>query len=68
MKLEIQLWQPLPPPQYDPSPRRSPAAGTALDEPGVSHPKMQQTEHEGTFPFQAGVDGFLHVGCKRILE
>ena len=27
---------------------------------------MQQTEQKGTFPFQAGVDGFLHVDCTRV--
>ena len=27
---------------------------------------MQSTEQEGTFSFQAGVDGFLHVECTRI--
>ena len=35
LRLEVLLSQPLPPPQYGLSPRRSPAAGTGLDEPGV---------------------------------
>ena len=31
LRLKVLLLQPLPPPQYDLSPRRSPAAGTGLD-------------------------------------
>ena len=38
LRLEVLLSQPLPPPQHDSSPRRSPAAGTGLDEPGVPQP------------------------------
>ena len=41
-------------------------AGTGLNEPGVLHPEIYQTEQEGTFPFQAGVNGFLHIDCMRI--
>ena len=33
-----------------PSPRRSHAAGTGLDEPGVPHDVTQQTEQDRTFP------------------
>ena len=44
LRQEVLLSQPLPPPQYDLSPRRSPAAGTGLDEPGVPHPETKQTE------------------------
>ena len=68
LRLEVLLSQPLPPPQYDLSPRRSPAAGTGLDEPGMPHPEMQQMEQEGTFPFQAGVDDVLRVDCTKIPE
>ena len=64
LRMEAPLSQP--PLQYNLSPRRSPAAVTGLDEPGVPHPGMLQTEHEGTFPFQACVDGFLHDNCMRI--
>ena len=59
LRLEVPLSKLPPPPQYDLSPRRSPAAGTRLDEPGVPQTEIQQTEQEGTFPFQAGVDDFL---------
>lgn len=38
-----------------------------LDEPEV-HTEVPQTEQEGTFPFQADVDGFLSVDCTRILD
>ena len=68
LRIEVLLLQPLPPSQYDLPPRRSPATSTGLDEPGESHPEMQQTEQEETFPFQAGVDGFLHVDCMGIPE
>ena len=69
LTIEVLLPQPPPPPHYDLLPRRSPAAGTALDEPRVLHTKIQQTELDGTFPFfQAGVDGFLRVDCTRIPE
>ena len=68
LRLQILLSQPPPPPQHDVSPRRSPAAGTWLDEPGVPHTVMQQTVQEGTFPFHSGVDGFLHVNCTSIPE
>ena len=61
LRLEILLSQP-------PQRRRSHAVGTGLDEPGVPHPEMQQTEQGGTFSFQAGFDGFLHVDCSRIPE
>ena len=68
LRLEDLLSKPLPPTQYDLSPRRSPSAGTGLNEPGVPHPEMQQMEQEGTFPFQAGADGFLYVDCMRTPE
>ena len=68
LRLKVLLSQPLLQPQNSLSPRRSPAAGTGLDEPGVPHPEMQQTKQEGTFPFQAGIDGFLHIDCMRIPE
>ena len=61
LKLEILLAQIPPPPQYELLPRRSPAAGTGLDEPEVPHPVTQQTEQEITFPLQVGVGGFFHV-------
>ena len=64
----IILSKPPPPPQYDLSPQRSPAAGTRLDEPGVPHILRQQTEKEETFLFQAGFDVFLRVDCTRIPE
>ena len=34
----------------------------------VPYAVRQQTEQEGTFPFQAYVDGFLHVNCTKIPE
>ena len=68
LRLEVLLSQPLRPPQYNSSPRRSPAAGAGLDEPGVSHTEMQQTERDRTLPFQAGTDSFSHDGCIRILK
>jgi hypothetical protein len=39
-----------------------------LDELGVLHTVTQETKQEGAFPFQAGVGGFLCVGCTKILE
>ena len=68
LRLDVLLSLPLPPPQYDLPPRRSPAAGMGLDKPGVPHLDIQQTEQEGTFLFQVGVDGFLHVDRMRISE
>ena len=68
LRIGVLLSQPLPPPQYDVLPLRRPAAGTGLDEPGEPHPEMKQTKQGGTFPFQADVDGFLHVNCTRIQE
>ena len=68
MGLEILFSQSPPPPQYDLSPRPPLATGTGMDKPGVPHPKMQQTEHEGTFIFQVGVDPFLPVDCTMIPE
>ena len=41
LRLEILFSQPPTPPQYDALPRRSPAAGTWLDEPGVPHAVTQ---------------------------
>ena len=46
LRLEILLAQLPLPPQYDLSPRRSPATGTRLDEPGVPHTVTQQSEQE----------------------
>ena len=46
LRLEVLLSQPSLPPRYDLSPRRSPEAGMGLDEPGVPHPEMKQTEQE----------------------
>ena len=63
MRSDFFFSQPEPPPQYDVLPRRSPVAGTGLDEPGVSHAVMQQTEQEESFSFQADIDGFLQVNC-----
>ena len=57
VRMEIVLSQPAPPPQCDSSPRRSPAVGTGLDEPGVSRAGTQPTEKEGIFPLQASLDG-----------
>ena len=68
LRLDVLLSQSLPQPQHDVSPRRSAAAGTGSNEPGVAHPVMQQTEQERTFPFQADADGVLHVDCMRIPE
>ena len=69
MRLKIPLSsQPPPPPHYESSPRRSHAAGTGLDEPGVPHTEIHQEEQEGTFPFEAGVDGILRIGCTKISE
>ena len=66
LRLKIPFSQPAPPPQYDTSPRRSPAVCTGSDESGLPHAETQQTtEREGIFPFQASVDGFLHVDCTR---
>ena len=58
LKLENLFLQSSPPPHYDLSPRRSSAAGTGLDKPGVPLPEIQQTVQERTFLFQAGIDGF----------
>ena len=62
-KMEILLLEPPPPPQDDSSPRKLYAAGTRLDEPGVSHAVTHKMEQEETCPFQADVDGFLQVDC-----
>ena len=51
--MEIVFSQPAPPPQWDLSPRRSPAW---LDEPRAPHAETQSTEREGIFP-QASIDG-----------
>ena len=29
----------------------------------MPHAVTQETEEEGTFPFQANVDGFMHLNC-----
>ena len=62
-RMENVLSQPAPPPQFDSSPRRSPAIGTGSDEPGVSRAGTESTEREYTFPLQASIGSFLHV-CK----
>ena len=51
-RMETVHSQPAPPPQYDLSPRRSPAVGTASDEPGVSRAESQSTEKEVFFLFK----------------
>ena len=66
--MEVLFSQPLSPLQYDLPPRWSPVAGTGLDKPREPHAEMQQAEQGGTFPFQAGVDDFLHVNCMKIPE
>ena len=68
VRLEILLSEPPLPPQYDISPRRSPAVSTGLDRPGVPQTELQQTEQKETFYFQAGGDDFLHVDCMKISE
>ena len=77
--MEIILSQPAPLPQYDPSPRRLPAAGTGSekpgtpqrspaigmgsDEPGVLRAETPSTAREGIFLVQASVDGFSRSNC-----
>ena len=68
LKLKVLLSQLPPPPQYYLSPRRSPAAATGWAKPGVPHPEMQQMAQEGIFPFQVGVNGFLHVDSFKVPE
>ena len=63
LRVGIIFLKPPPPPHYDLLPRQSHAAGTGFDKPGVSHAATQPSEKEGTFPFQAVVDHFLHVAC-----
>ena len=46
LRKEILLWQPAPSPQCDSSPRRLPAVGTWLNEPGTPHAESQSTERE----------------------
>ena len=57
LRMEIALSQPVPPPQRESSPRRPPAIGTGLDEPGAPHAETQSTEREGISPLQASLDG-----------
>ena len=59
LSLGILFLKPPPSPQNNLSPRRSPAVGRELDEPGVPHTEFEQTEQEGMFPFQNGVNGVL---------
>ena len=69
VRLEISFSQPVPSPECDSSPRRSPAIGTGSDEPRVPRAETQQsTEQAILFPLQASVDGFLHVDCTRNLD
>ena len=63
LRIKFVLSQPAPPLQCNSSPRRSPAVGTESDEPGVLRAESQSAKREGIFPFQASVDGFLHVSC-----
>ena len=58
LMMEILLSQPAPPPQCDSSPRRSPAVGTGLNEPGVSRAGTQSTEKEEKLSLQASLGGF----------
>ena len=60
LRVETLLSQPAPP-LCDSSPRRLPAVGTWLNEPGTPHAESQPTEREGYFPLQVSVGGFLHV-------
>ena len=53
LRMEILPSQPVPPPQCYPSPRRSPAVGTGLDEPGLPRAETQSREGEGTFPLSS---------------
>ena len=50
LRIKIVFSQPAPPPQCGSSPRRSPAVGTGLDEPGALRTEMQSMEREGIFP------------------
>ena len=61
--MEILLSQSAPLPQYDSSPRWSPAVGTRLNELGVSRAGTQSTEKEENFPLQASLGGFLLFSC-----
>ena len=64
LRLKILFSEPLPSLQHDLSPRQSHAAGTGLDEPRGPNAVTQENEQEeGIFPFQADVDGSLHVNC-----
>ena len=47
----------MPPPQCGSSPRRLPAVGTGLNEPGAPHAEIQSTEREGLFFLQASLEG-----------
>ena len=51
LRMTIQLSQPLPPPQYDLLPRRSSAADTGLDEPGVPHTRRNKRSRSKHFLF-----------------
>ena len=57
LRLEILLLQPVPSPQDDLLPRRSPAVGTGLEEPGLPRTVKQSMERELIFPLQAILDG-----------
>ena len=58
LRMGILLSQPAPPPQYDPSSRRSSAVDTGSGEPGTPHAKSQSTKREKNYPLQAGLDSF----------
>ena len=64
LRLEALFFSQLaPPPQFDSSPRRSPAVGAGSDGPGVPRAETQKTAKKGSFPVQARVDDVLHVSC-----
>ena len=50
LRMETILSQPAPPPHCDLSPRRFPAVGTGLNEPGAPHAETQSMERKGIFP------------------
>ena len=62
LRLGIIFSQPALSPQDVSWPRRSPAVGTGLHEPGVLRGEVQSTKQEIILS-QDTVDGFLHVSC-----
>ena len=63
LKMKSAILQPAPSPQDDLSPRRSPAVGTGLNEPGPPHAESQSTDREDIFSPPASLDGVLYVSC-----